>query len=242
MTQRTAIDVGRQRRSTGDFVLPGRPKAPPAVLMAGKGPSPRWLEHERAAVARDLGEHFLLLAESQRQLLGELRAELEQCDQAVGDAPRARLKGVLQQALAVLEWCDATSDECAQQARAAVAGWRPIDLLAAAQEALAAHGAPVGHATGMGTWWGDGERLQVCLLAALRLVAERSGGGAVQVEVATDAEGVFLRVVGAGEPAEDVEPESVVAFREAAESLGARVLPDRLGPGGTGLVLRLPPA
>lgn len=240
MSQRTA-SVPAPLTQLGDYVLPGRPKAQPPVLVTGGGPSPRWLEHERAAVARDLGEQFLAIAESQRQLLGELREVLAQCDRAVADAPRARLRGSVQQALAVLAWCDATGEETAQKARAAVAGWRPIDLLAAGREAAAAHPAIAVQVVGAGSWWGDGERLQTCLAAGLRLVAERSAGpGGLLVEVAVEPDGATVRICGAGEPSTDLDPATVATFRAAAAALGAQVLPDHLGQAGTGLTLRLP--
>jgi hypothetical protein len=241
MSQRTA-PVSSQPTQLSDYVLPGRPKAQAPVLVTGATPSPRWLEHERATVVRDLGERFLGLAESQRQLLGELREALVQCDQAVADAPRARLKGAVQQALAVLSWCEATGEDCAQQARAAVAGWRPVDLLAAGREAAAAQPGIAVQVVGSGCWWGDGERLQVCLAAGLRLVAERSAGpGGLLVEVAADADGATVRLCSAGEPVGDLDPGTVAAFRSAAENLGAQVLPDQLGPAASGLILRLPP-
>jgi len=49
-----------------------------------------------------------------------------------------------------------------------------------------------------------------------------------------------IRVVSSGDPREPVDPDSVYRFRQAVEQLGARVRPDVLGPGGSGLVIELP--
>lgn len=73
------------------------------------------------------------------------------------------------------------------------------------------------------------------------LVAERTGGlGLRCVEVAAMQGAAMVRIFSRGEPQGDLDQDVVDLFRRAVEKVGATVLPDELGPGGAGFVLRLP--
>jgi hypothetical protein len=89
-------------------------------------------------------------------------------------------------------------------------------------------------------WWGDAALLGEVIEDAMHLVRARTGSGAtVVLEVQGDRDDVSLRIAGLGDPCAAVDPELVDRFRAAATRLGARVVPDALGPGGAGLVLAL---
>ena len=83
------------------YVLPGRKRAASDVIVVHPSAGARFEQGGR--VARPLGDRFLMLAECQRQFLGELRSRLEALDGAIAEDARARLKGSLREALGVLE-------------------------------------------------------------------------------------------------------------------------------------------
>ena len=69
----------------------------------------------------------------------------------------------------------------------------------------------------------------------------RTGGRGLRcIEVYSDGEVPCLRVCSRGEPVTEIDPDIVDLFRTASENTGALVVPDNLGPGGAGFVLRLP--
>jgi hypothetical protein len=230
---------------TSEYVLP-KPPRPTGGVVVVDGRSAALAAHRYATEAvRVLGDRLLLLAECQQQFLAELRQSLEALDGAVAEDARARLKAGVHGALQVLDWCDEAQQDLLATGNHAVRGWRPIDLVQFCRDFAAdlhANGAPVLVAGAANRpWWGDAGKLAEVLHSGIVVVAERSGGqGAVLLEVGTTADGHSVRIAGRGEPTDDLDPVAVVVFRSAAERLGATVLPDHLGAGGTGLVLHLP--
>lgn len=230
---------------TSEYVLPKPPRPAGEVLVVAGRPAAVAAHRHATDAVRSIGDRFLLLAECQQQFLVELRQSLEALDGAIADDARARLKAALHGALQVLDWCDAAQQDLLATGNHAVRGLRPIDLLEFCREFAAevqANGSPVVIAgSALRPWWGDAGKLAAALHAGLVVVAERTGGqGTLVVEVATNAEGHQVRIAGRGEPSDDLDPAAVAAFRAAVERLGATVLPDHLGVGGTGLVLHLP--
>ena len=230
-----------------EYVLP-KPPRPAGEVMVGPGRSgAEFVLRRTAATARELGGRFLLLADCQQQFLAELRHGLEALDGAVAEDARVKLKSAVHAALQVLEWCDTVQGDLQLEGGWAARGWQPIDLGAFCREQVLAaqfQGAPV-LVTGevARVWWGDAERLAAVLHAGLHAVAERTAGlGSIVVEVRCDAAGHRVRIAGTGEPADDLDPAVLQAFRNAVERLGARVVPDSLGGGGAGLVIELPVA
>lgn len=230
--------------TSGDYVLPQPPRAAGEVVVLADPAAPAAAHRRAGEVARSLGERFAASAASQRQLLGELRATLTELDTAVPEAARARLKALVHTGLQVLDWCDAVQDDLGSESSRAARGLAPIDLASFCSDVAVAQLAPVSvvGAT-IRPWWGDGALLAEVVTVGIAVAAERiGGGGAVLVEVGERDGGHWLRVVGRGEPVDDLDPATIRAFRIAVERLGATVAPDALGPGGTGFVVSLPVA
>jgi len=236
-----------QAQHEGSYVLP-KPLRQGAEMVVVPARAEAEVARRRAAAATQrLGERLLCLAECQQQFLAELRQGLESLDEVVGEAARARIQAAVHSSLQVLGWCDAVQDDFAQQAALAARGFEPVDLGDFCREVA---GEWVGrerlvHVAGEAVrpWWGDAVRLADALHAGLALVAERSTGqGPILLELTGEDGRPRIRIAGSGEPSEDVDPGAVRGFRLAVGQLGARVLPDRLGPGGAALVLELPPA
>lgn len=219
------------RRATGEVIV---------VTPGGEG------AEDGPRVARLLGERFLALAECQQQFLAELRTRLAALDGGIAEDSRAQLKGALREAVSVLDWCDSVQSDLQHDCRRAAQGSEPIDLLAACRDVVAgvADTGPI-QVTGRATdpWWGDSAALRDAVRHGLALVAERTGSlGGRHVEVGVSTGAPWLRIRSHGEPGDSLEVQSVRRFRQAVDRLGARVLPDELGPGGAGLVIHLPTA
>ena len=196
-------------------------------------------------VARLLGERATALLECQERFLGELRDTLEGIEVELGEATRAQRQGQVRNALSVLEWCDAVQSDLQREGRWAMQGKQPIDLHAFCREA-----AGIAAAEGLTVhidceferpWWGDASLLADAISRGLDLVRARVGtDGSLRLEIRGEGDRARIRLVGQGEPRSDLDPALVDRFRAAVVRLGGRVVPDELGPGGTGLVLELP--
>ncbi len=241
MSELRTVGVPTRVSSTGDYVLP-KPPSGRDLPVDVVGRSAQAEERRRGEVARRLGERGLALAECQQQFLGELRERLLALESAIVDDSRARLLTSLRASIEVLDWCDAVQADLLAEASMTCQGWLPHDLRRCCDEVAQASGERVlcsGAASN--PWWGEGTALAAALEAGIALVRERTAGrGPVRLEVGEGEAGCWVRIHGATDPAEDVEPATVRAFRAAVERLGAEVVPDELGPGGTGLILRLP--
>ena len=219
------------RRGTGDFiVLPTR---------SGAG-----LERG-ARVARSLGGRFQAFADCQQQFLAEMRLRLQALDTAIAEDSRAQLKGAVRGALDVLDWCDVVQGDLQTESAWAASGFEPVDVneivqAVAAEAGTADNDVRVGGHLGR-SWWGDAALLAEVVRQGLALVAERTGGlGSRRIEVGSVDGGAWVRIAGSGEPTDGPDGVAVQRFRQVVERLGARVVPDALGPGGAGLVLLLP--
>ena len=227
-----------------EYVLPSPPRGASELVVVPTRAEPFAGLRRGGDVARAIGDRFVALTECQQQFLAELRERLGTLDAAIAEDSRARLKGALRDAFHVLDWCDAVQSDLQTDGRRAAAGAEPIDVAALCGEVAAATGA--GDAVQVagrlpGRWWGEASALATVLDLGLRLVSERTGGlGRRFLELGGDGEQPTVRIVSYADPAEGVDPASVRRFRQAVERLGARVVPDALGPGGSGFLLLLP--
>jgi hypothetical protein len=229
---------------TSAYVLPQPPRATGEVLVVAPGRELAPALRAGSDAARSLGERLLPLVESQEQLAAELRERLVALDAMVAEAPRAQWKGVLLEALAVLDWSDAAQVDLLRQVRLASAGEQPLDVLALCTDVAAAvqtTAQPVFVRGGCSRpWWGSAPLLAELVTNALGLVAERTlGNGARSVEIDDGEHGLRLTIASAGEPVESVDAQSIARFRRAAERLCAVVRPGPLGAGANGMVIEL---
>lgn len=235
MTTKSALPIEVPATS---YVLPAPRRSAPDVIV-GEPRTGSALERG-TRVARTLGERFLAFAECQQQFLSELRSRLATLDGDIADGARARLKGALGDAVAILDWCDSVQSDLLTESRRAADGLEPLDVVELCAEVAAAT-APEGsvQVTGISPpWWGDARVLADAVTHGLAVVAERTGGiGGRRIEVASAQHGLRIRIAGLGEPGDSLDAGTVRRFRQAVERLGAAVVPDDLGPGGAGLVL-----
>lgn len=228
--------------SASSYVLPAPKRPTPDVIVV---PSRMGAALERSGqVARVIGERFLALAECQQQFLGELRNRLEVLDGAIADDSRAQMKGALREVTAVLDWCDSVQADLQEESRRAAAGREPLDLGAECADLVAgfAGGNDIDVVSTAATrWWGDAKALHEAVCHGLTLVSERTAGqGRRRIEIGTAEDSAWIRIASSGEPGDSLDVDSVRRFRGAVTRLGARVVPDALGPGGAGFLLVLP--
>ena len=225
------------------YVLPARPSgqsllvtkpvdADPSPLIAG-------------AAARGLGRRFSTQAQSLEILLSEVRERLARLDGLLVEGSRAQLKDAVRDVENVVDWCDALQAGLASETDKAAQGLEPIDLVDLCQQQAASMQSVDDPITVAAkdhvTYWGDQAKLVNLIQNGLTLVSERTGGlGLRCVEVAAIRGATLVRIFSRGEPQGDLDPDVVDLFRRAVEKVGATVVPDELGPGGAGLVLRLP--
>jgi hypothetical protein len=231
-----------------EYVLPPPPKhgGGDVVVVAPRADLARaW--RRGSEVARALGDRFVAQVESQQLFGAELRERLLALDAAAADATRAQWKGAVREVLAVLDWSDAVQQDLLREARLAASGAEPIDVADLCQEV----GAQVQTAElpvfvrgqAHSPWWGSATALAEVVRQALGAVAERAHGtGARTIEVGETGGRIHVCIAADGEPTDGVEAATVARFRRAVEQIGAAVRPGALGPGGTGLLLELPPS
>lgn len=217
----------------GEVIVVGGQQARTAALLRGQ------------AVARSLGQRFQVQADSLTQFLAEVRDRLESLDAAIAEDSRAQLKGAVREIGSVVDWCEAVRSEFAYECEQACAGHEPIQLGELCREiALDQHSSssPITAVVDRDLmWWGSTAALANLVQNALVLVSERTrGNGARSIELQNDDGVPNIRVRSNGEPADTVDPNTVTKFRAATEHVGATVVPDELGAGGAGLVIRLP--
>jgi len=228
------------------YVLPNRPRRTGGALVVPSHDSTHSGLHRRTGeVAKRIGERVLLLAECQQQFLGELRTGLQALEGAVVDDARIRLQACVRSAITVLDWCDSLQDDLLGEGRRAARGWQPIDLAEFCGDVAtesAAHGIAAVVTGGTAQpWWGDAGLFAETMRAGLAVVAERSAGpGVIRIEISGTQEAARVRIAGNGDPVAEIDESAIHLFRQAVERLGGRVVPDALGPGGTGLILELP--
>ncbi|MFT6081066.1 MAG: hypothetical protein ACJAQZ_003134 [Planctomycetota bacterium] len=224
------------------YVLPAPPRGYDLLVTDGGKPSPLL---SAGAIASALGQRFQSQAQSMDLLLIEVRGRLEQLDGAIAEDSRAQLKGAVRDVVRVVDWCDALRKELDAESSKAVEGLEPIDLVdLCEQQANALQGLtdPIAVLSSKQVvYWGDRNKLAFLMQKALKLVWARTGGQGLRCIEVSSEEGVpSIRVCSRGEPAREIDPDVVDAFREAVDYVGAAVVPDELGPGGAGLMLCLP--
>lgn len=229
---------------TGSYVLPSPPRGHRDQLVteevaAATPPG------ATAEVARAIGARFHVQAESLDMFLGELRNRLEKLDMAIAEDSRAQLKGAVREIGHVVDWCESVQRELLSESARAEGGEEPIDLAALCEQIAGSRQEmtnPISVvASSNAICWGERGRIAHVLHKALDLVwARTSQRGLRCLEVDWQDAVPCVRVRSRGEPTDDIDPEFVDAFREAARSAGVAVVPDELGPGGAGFVLRLP--
>ena len=233
---------------TGDYVLPaplrGQGAGEVIVVQQPQGSTAGLLRGH--SVAQALARRFQVQAESLDMFLVEVRERLEQLDVAIAEDSRAQLKGAVREIAGVLEWCEAVQGELATECALAGEGKEPVDVgelcrrLASESTAEATASTTVVGDAEL-TWWGHAAALAHLVEQALALVAERThGSGARCIELSVQDSVPCVHVRSHGEPADGVDPGTIARFRAAVEAVGATVVPDHLGLGGAGLVLRLP--
>lgn len=227
-----------------DYVLPKRPRQAAVVVVP---PPPNEVLDRGGEAARALGGHFQLFAETQGVFLAEIRERLEALDSTIAEASKAQMKGAVRELLGVIEWCDSLQTDLQADCQRATDGQLPIDLglvleEVAGRERAAGHEVQVRGSFPL-RWWGARVRLQRLLETALQLVAERTNGqGSRCLELSEVAGAPCVRIAGAGDPHDGLEPTTIARFRTLVEQVGATVRPDALGPGGVGMLIQLPPA
>lgn len=224
------------------YVLPAPPRGHD-LLITDSGESPPL--QRSGATTRALGQRFHAQAQSLDLLLTEVRDRLEQLDGAIAEDSRAQLKGAVRDLARVVDWCDALREEFEVESARASEGLEPIDLVELCeQQANALQGLtdPIAVLSGKHiVYWGDRGRLMHVIQKALELVWARTGSQGLRcIEVDSHDGAPSIRVCSRGEPARDIDSDVVDAFRAAVDGFEATVVPDELGPGGAGLVLRLP--
>lgn len=226
-----------------NYVLPAPPRGH-GFLVTGEGAAKQFVM-QTGAVARALGQRFHTQAESMELLLVELRERLEQLHVCIAEDARAQLKGAVREIVRVVDWCDAVQSELVNEANKASAGLEPVDLLELCEQQAGAWQASADPIVVLAKqpviYWGDRSQLAHLVQKALALVWARTGERGLRcLEVSSQHGVACLRVCSRGEPVSEVDGDVIDLFRVAADNLGAVVVPDELGPGGAGLVLRLP--
>ncbi|HEB52579.1 MAG TPA: hypothetical protein ENI87_04905 [bacterium] len=224
-----------------NYVLPSPPRGQ-AELLVADGASTAVGVASTAAVARAFGERLEVKAQCMGGFLTELRDRLERLDAAIAEDSRAQLKGAVRELGHVVDWCDAVRAELADEGAMARSGREPIDLGQFCEQLatrLQATTEPISVRTvGTVTVWCERGALAHLLERALAVVWARTGGVGLRCLGVAAPDGTpQLRVWSRGEPTGDVDAELVDALRNVATKVGARILPDELGPGGAGLLL-----
>lgn len=194
-----------------------------------------------------LGGRVLDLAESQGQLLGELRLVLQEMDNPEHDVPRARIAAKIAELGRILDWCDEVQHDLVAEGQQAVAGIEPIDLLLLCQDVVHDLADPDTErpvqiaGSAVHTVWGDPRAFGHLLRLGIDLVAQRTAGWSdIHVTVSEEAGVPMVRIAGLDGARREPDAELVGDFRAAAQTVGVQVLPDASGPDGTGLELHLP--
>lgn len=228
------------------YVLPSPPRRIAGEWLVEVPPRDLEADFRRGEeTARQLGNRLSMLCEHQELLLAELRERLAALDAEIVDAPRARCRGALRDALAVLDWADAAQQDLVRESRLAQRGAEPIDVAALCRDVArrVAVGGPPIYVTGetRATVWGRASAIASLVREALAVVADRTQGrGARSIEVFEEQGEVRLAVPSTGIPVASVEAESVARFRRACERVGATSRPDEVGAEVSALVLALP--
>ena len=251
----TAVRRVRPDAATRDsrilIVAPEPAETPPPGLPLPNPPT------SIAQVARRGGELALVDAgarlapklESLRCLMSELRHGLDDLDDAALDGARATLARRVSGVRDVVQWLDANVADLESTVAHQGLGFAPVDVydlcgeLRGQVESFFPEirinvAAPDAEATA----WARGSDLAEGLFLGLVLTAHRIGGaGSVNLQFSRRESHLVLRIVGLGEPVQVDAPKQTRRFRDLIVGLHrGRVVPDSMGPFGTGYVLELP--
>lgn len=229
--------------ATGSYVLPAPPRG--RSLITEGEETEATSAFQAVTVARAIGERFQVTAQSLEMLLLEVRERVQVLDQAIAEDSRAQLKGAVREIAKVLDWCDAARTEIAIDSSKAVAGFEPIDVVALCNQLATAHEGLTDPIAVIArhdlTCWANRGQLMHVVQKALAVVWARTGGQGLRCLETEWRDSIpAIRVCSRGEPCDGIDPNLVEDFRQAVENAGIIVIPDDLGPGGAGLVLRLP--
>ena len=198
---------------------------------------------------RGAGQRLAPKLSSLDGLFAEISRSLDDVDEAAREGTLARLHSRIRVAGEILGWLRATADDLQNEVDGMVGGFQAVDVYDLLSEVqgqvesffpeLRVNVAP---ADGEPTCWGRATDLTEGLFLAIVLTAHRIGGkGAVNVEAQSKGENVVVRILGLGEPAKVRAPQETIRLREifVGQHRG-RIVPDSMGPFGTGVVLELP--
>lgn len=223
---------------------PGPRTPPPAPTTAGQ-----IARRGEEAALRSVGVRLEPLLECLERFFGEFRGILEDLGETVADAARASLAEKVRVLSEVLDWSRAVTTELETETRLARAGYREVDthdLLVEMSGQVEAYypgvRVTVQAASGPARVQARAADLAEAFFLALSSCACRIGGrGALTVEIEGGKGRVRVRLLGHGRPHDVQLGEAAARLRQLlVVRHGARILPDRLGPGGTGLTLDLP--
>lgn len=236
--------VAPESEEDAELDRPGDGTPPPAPTTAGQV-----ARRGEEAALRAVGARLEPLLECLERFFGESRGVLEDLSEAVADAARASLAERVRVLSEILDWSRAVAAELETETRLARGGYREVDvhdLLAEMAGQVEAYypGVRVTVRAATGTSWvrGRAADLAEAFFLALSSCACRIGArGALTVEIEGGGGRVQVRILGHGQPHEVQLGEAAARLRELLVARhGARILPDRLGPGGTGITLDLP--
>ncbi len=197
----------------------------------------------------DSGERVAPKMESLGTLLGELDTALNDLEEAVQEGIQARLGGRLKVAREISDWIRATAEDVTLDVEGMSGGFQSVDLFELVHEI---HGQVetffpelcinLTPAEGDSHCWARATDLSEALFIAMAITSHRiSGRGSINIEVVGSPEEARVRMLGLGEPVPVAAGEEMGRFRQIlVEEHGGRIVPDALGPGGTGLIIALP--
>lgn len=183
------------------------------------------------------------------RFFGEIEISLEEADRAVLDGTRPQFHGHIRVIREIVAWMRATTADLGTEVQAITEGFQIIDIEDLCHElpsqiepsfpGLRVNVAPAGEAC---ECRGRPQELAEALFLACVISAHRiSGQGSINLELKSDLDQVEIRILGLGEPVEISLPDETARLREILVGVHAgRIVPDSLGPFGTGLILRLP--
>ena len=187
--------------------------------------------------------------QSLEKLLGELATALDDLEEAAQEGMQARLAGRLKVAREISEWMRSTVEDVHEDVDGMSGGFQSVDLFELVHEIhsqvesffpdLRINLTP---AEGDAHCWGRTTDLSEALFAAMAITSHRiSGRGSINIQVVGTPEEARVRMLGLGEPAPVAAAEEMGRIRRIlVDEHGGRIVPDALGPGGTGLILALP--
>jgi hypothetical protein len=198
---------------------------------------------------REGADRLALRLQSLQRFFAEILPGLDDLEEEVVEGSRARLTGRLRVIRDIVDWMQATGRDLEVELDGMAAGFRLVDAEELCQEIqgqvesffpnLRVNVAAVDQPA---LCWGRATELAEGFFLAAVLTAHRIGGnGSVNFQFNSVDERLVVRVLGLGEPTQLAAPEPTRRFREIMVTHHrGHVVPDSMGPFGTGLVIELP--